>query len=311
MAYPSQRSTQPARIGVCADDYGLTPGVSRGIRELLAVGRISATSVMAASEFWPGEAPALLAVVLGARKPLDIGLHVTLTDQRPLGGMPTFAPSGAFPPLPAVLEAGLSRRLPLAEIEAEIERQLAAFTAHFGAPPAHIDGHHHIHQLPGIRDIVLRMAQRLAPAPCYLRSCVESTSIILRRGVATPKALLISALGRGLSRRASAAGVLTNTGFSGVYDFARERRPLAEVFARFLQGAGERHIMMCHPGYSDAVLAGKDPLTTARETELAFLASDAWPRLIGAAGLEIGSLRPLARRPSAGREPTAETAPSV
>ena len=288
---PSQEPPQAARIGACADDYGLTAGVSRGIRELLAAGAISATSVMAASESWPGEAPALLAVIHGAREPLDIGLHVTLTDQTPLGRMPAFAPSGVFPPLPAVLGAGLSRRLPLAEIEAEIERQLAAFIAHFGGPPAHIDGHHHIHQLPGIRDIVLRMAQRLAPASCYVRSCVEPTRNILRRGVATPKALLISGLGRGLSRRARAAGVPTNAGFSGVYDFARETRPLADVFARFLRGAGERHLVMCHPGYSDAVLAGKDQLTTARETELAFLASDAWPRLIGAAGLRIGSLR--------------------
>ncbi|HVT56350.1 MAG TPA: ChbG/HpnK family deacetylase, partial [Xanthobacteraceae bacterium] len=34
------------RIVLCADDYALSPGVSAGIRELLAAGRLNATSVM-------------------------------------------------------------------------------------------------------------------------------------------------------------------------------------------------------------------------------------------------------------------------
>ena len=34
------------KIVLCADDYGLAPGVSRAIRELLASGRLSATSCM-------------------------------------------------------------------------------------------------------------------------------------------------------------------------------------------------------------------------------------------------------------------------
>ena len=34
------------RIWLCADDYGLSPGVNRGIRELIERGRLNATSVM-------------------------------------------------------------------------------------------------------------------------------------------------------------------------------------------------------------------------------------------------------------------------
>ena len=37
---------RPRKIVLCADDYGLSLGVSRGIRELLEMGRLSATSCM-------------------------------------------------------------------------------------------------------------------------------------------------------------------------------------------------------------------------------------------------------------------------
>ena len=36
----------PRRIWLCADDYGLSPGVNRAIRDLIERGRLNATSVM-------------------------------------------------------------------------------------------------------------------------------------------------------------------------------------------------------------------------------------------------------------------------
>jgi predicted glycoside hydrolase/deacetylase ChbG (UPF0249 family) len=283
---PSEGKTTTRRIVVCADDYAFTPEVSHGIRELIAARRISATSVMTGSEFWPSEAQSLKAVAGDA----DIGLHVTLTDQRPLGHMPTFAPDGRFPPLPAVFRAGLLRRLPLAEIEAEIERQVEAFVAHYGAPPSHIDGHHHMHQLPGVRDIVVRIAARIGGGRTWVRSCAEPTSSILARGMGVAKAVIISALGPAVARRAEKAHVPVNRGFSGVYDFATERRPTAELFLRFVRGLPPNGLVMCHPGFSDAMLAARDVMTDAREAELRYLMSDAWPALLLEQRLEIGPL---------------------
>ena len=37
------------RIILCADDYGISPAVSAAIRDLIARGRINATSVMVAA----------------------------------------------------------------------------------------------------------------------------------------------------------------------------------------------------------------------------------------------------------------------
>ncbi len=36
----------PRRIWLCADDYGISPGVNRAIRDLIVRGRLNATSVM-------------------------------------------------------------------------------------------------------------------------------------------------------------------------------------------------------------------------------------------------------------------------
>ncbi len=278
--------TGRTRVVVCADDYGFTPGISRGIREAIAARRISATSVMTGCEPWADEAAALRAIAGDA----DIGLHVTLTDQRPLGPMPELAPAGRFPPMPAVYRAGVLGRLPLLEIEAEIERQMDAFIRHYGQPPAHIDGHHHVHQLPGVRDIVVRLAKRIGPGRTWVRDCGERPSLVLKRGVATVKALVIGSFGTGVRRRALTMGVPVNTGFSGAYDFLGERRSPADLFRRFVDGVGRNAVVMCHPGYADAQLANLDSMTTAREAELNYLMGDEWPALLARSGLEAGPL---------------------
>ena len=277
----------PARIVVCADDYGLTPGVSRGIRELIAKRRISATSAMTVSPHWPQEATALRAVAGDC----DVGLHIVLTDHQPLGRLSQLAPDGRLPPLSRVFRAGLARRLPMAEVEREIERQLDAFVAAWGAPPSHIDGHHHVHQLPGVRAAVVRLARRIGGGRTWVRCCNEQLGLTLRRGVATGKSFVIGSLGASVERLAHEHGVPTNAGFAGVYDFEKETRPYAALCARFLVGQRDNGLLMCHPGYSDAELGRLDTLTTHREAELAYLAGDAWPAALSAHGLELGPLR--------------------
>ena len=37
---------EPRRFWLCADDYGLSPGVNRAIRDLIERGRLNATSAM-------------------------------------------------------------------------------------------------------------------------------------------------------------------------------------------------------------------------------------------------------------------------
>ncbi|HLO75536.1 MAG TPA: ChbG/HpnK family deacetylase, partial [Magnetospirillum sp.] len=161
-------SARPA-ITICADDYGLAPGVSAGIRTLIDMGRLQATGCMTGSPHWPEAAPLLRPLEDKA----DIGVHLTLTDQRPLGAMPDLAPQGKLPSLPSLLKRALTRRLNKAEIAAELERQIDSFEAHYGRPPDFLDGHHHVHQLPVIGDVVLDLWRRRLNGRGWVRSCVE------------------------------------------------------------------------------------------------------------------------------------------
>jgi predicted glycoside hydrolase/deacetylase ChbG (UPF0249 family) len=44
----------------------------------------------------------------------------------------------------------------------------------------------------------------------------------------------------------------------------------------------EGGLVMCHPGFVDQTLRSLDPLTTQREAEHAYLASDRFPALLAA-----------------------------
>lgn len=261
------------RICVCADDYGLAPGVSRAIINLAVMGRLSATSVMSLSPFWPEHARWLKA----HRGRLDVGLHFTLTDHAPLGPMPHLAPTGRLPSLRGLLLAALGGRTRSvavqAEIRAECDRQTAAFIQHFGAPPAFIDGHQHIHVLAGVRDVVLALCARMPDL--RVRDCWEPPGRILRRQVAVGKALVISALAWPLHNRLRENGRAINQGFSGVYDFATPA-PFPRLLDALLPWLPEGGLLMVHPGLVDAVLPTLDPLCAPRQVEYDFLRSEAF-----------------------------------
>jgi hypothetical protein len=277
------------RVVICADDYGISPAVSAGIRELAAAGRLSATGVMTCMPDWPAEARPLRP--LG--QVISIGLHLTLTDQCPLGPMPDYAPDGRFPTIGRLLEQSRGGRVPRPEIAAELDRQLDCFEAHFGRPPDFVDGHHHVHLLKGVREAVLgAFGRRLDPAKCWLRDCTDRLGCLLSRRLAL-KAGFIAMLGMPLHRAARARGIATNHGFSGFYDAGRQR--LDEVFPTLLAGAADGHLVMLHPGHVDAALAVVDRLTESRQAEWDFLMGDAAPRLLAQRGLTIaGRGLPLA-----------------
>lgn len=273
-------------ITLCADDYGLAPGVSAAIRALIAEGRLQATGCMTGSRHWP-EAAALLKPLDGKA---DIGVHLTLTDQTPLGSMPDLAPDGRFPPLASLLKRSLIRSLDKAEIAAELERQIDAFETHFGRPPDFLDGHHHVHQMPVIGEAVLDVWRRRGGRG-WIRSCVEPLPAILARGIAPVRALIISTLGMGFRRRLRRLGVPHNTSFRGVYDFSG-RVAFAELFRRFTDAPGAGALMMVHPGIVDAELRALDSLTDQRVVEYAFLASNEFVLSLAARKLTVKRLLP-------------------
>src|ERR1700693_3125919 len=137
------------KISLCADDYAIAPALGVAIRDLLARGRLNATSVMVVAPSFSSEAPPLAA--LHAERRAAIGLHLTLTG--PLGPLTAFRPlcDRAFPPLAAMARLGFLRRLDSNALDREIEAQIAQFAAAFGRAPDFVDGHQHGHLFPQIR----------------------------------------------------------------------------------------------------------------------------------------------------------------
>jgi predicted glycoside hydrolase/deacetylase ChbG (UPF0249 family) len=271
------------RIVLCADDYGISPSVNAAIRDLIASGRINATSVMVlAPTFHRSEAVSLNIL---SRRGVSIGLHLTLTAPfRPLS--PGFAPlkNDAFPSLETMLVRASLRRLDRKALEAEVTAQLRMFMHTFDRPPDFIDGHQHVHLFPQVRDAVLKVGRELAPE-AWMRQCGLVGT--LKRRIGDRKGLLLDALSKGFRQRAQAAGVFTNLAFAGTYDFD-ERADFAALFPRFLEDLPDGGLIMCHPGFVDAELQRLDPLTGLREQEYAYFAGEAFPRALASQGIVLG-----------------------
>jgi chitin disaccharide deacetylase len=220
----------------------------------------------------------------------EIGLHLNLTLGSPLGRMPAFAASRRFPEIARIVKAGLRRKLPQTEIGPEISRQIDEFCDHFGAPPAFIDGHQHVHLVPQIRtELFASLEAKGLAGKVWLRNASDHISRILRRRSEVAKSLSLAWLGRGFAAEAAARGFITNDGFAGFSAF-RPERDYGLDFARYLRAPGNRHLVMCHPGYCDAELIAADPVTASREQELSFLLSPTFLETLDRFGARLARL---------------------
>src|SRR4029077_17791158 len=96
----------PRRIWLCADDYGLSEGVNRAIRDLIGRGRLNATSVMMVGAAIGRDGVTALQRVARDSPPCAIGLHAALTAPfRPLTMHFRPTDGGIFPAFPALLRA--------------------------------------------------------------------------------------------------------------------------------------------------------------------------------------------------------------
>ena len=238
---------------------------------------------MAASPYWPKCADELKECSDG----LDVGIHLTLTDHVPLGALPLTAPGNRFPSLGKLMKLSLSRTLALSEIRQEIQRQFDAFAIHFGRAPSFLDGHHHVHQLPGIRNVVVEaIVENFSQEKPYVRVCSSPLDVLLSRGVGTVRAMGIGWFGGRLRRLAESNGIPVTRGFSGIYDFSGGT-PYGDLFKRFLIGLTDQSLIMCHPGLVDDDLRRVDGLTNQRESELEYLLSQEFISTLEQAGIHL------------------------
>jgi predicted glycoside hydrolase/deacetylase ChbG (UPF0249 family) len=279
---------------VNADDLGWTDGVNRGILEAFHHGIVTSTSLLANGAAFAGG-------VKAARSApgLGVGVHLNLSDGRPVAKRETITSllshDGEFAGGPeSLLLRRVRRGLLLAEVESEWDAQIQK-VRDAGIEPTHLDGHKHVHMLPGLFEIALKLAKRhgigairVSLEASSLRAALSSGSkqhagVVMKQGV---QARGLKFLARDAREQAERAGISTADYFCGIAQTGELTREGVEQFVKSLpDGTTE---LMCHPGYADAALK-KTPtrLQDSRETELRILTDTGIRNLVASLGIRL------------------------
>jgi chitin disaccharide deacetylase len=285
---------------VNADDFGLTTGVTQGILDAHWEGIVTSTTVLANGAAFD------LAVSASRTAPgLGVGVHLNLSEGVPVSParrIPTLVnQQGRLHLTPGhLLRSMLSGSASLDEVEAELRAQIMK-VVRAGISPTHLDGHKHVHVLPGIDDIVIRLAREFdilslrcpLERPSGLLKTVRAAKgggpSILRQFVV---ARGVSAFGRRFRQKLDVAGLqypehfygLTQTGFLNT-------RLIRHLVDSLPEGTSE---LMCHPGYPDTSLAQTGTrLLSEREVEVFALCSPPLRTLIADSGIGLISYQAL------------------
>ena len=278
---------------VNADDLGWTAGVNRGIAEAHRSGIVTSASLLAnGSSFADGVKTARQLPGLG------VGVHLNLSD-----GAPT-APAeqvksllneqGEFFGGPESLLLRLSTRsLDLKEAEKEWDAQIAKVRA-AGIQPTHLDGHKHVQMLPGLFNMVLRLAKRhkieavrIAHEASPLRTALtdgnSNASVVFKQGV---QARGLKLLARDARVQAERSGIATTDYFCGIAQTGvMTKAGVLRLLGNLPEGTTE---LMCHPGYADDELKqSATRLQKSRQTELAILTDQEVRKTVAELGIRL------------------------
>jgi hopanoid biosynthesis associated protein HpnK len=255
------------KLIVNADDFGVSEAVNRGIAEAHDRGIVTSASLMATGPAFEH------AVELARSRPrLAVGVHLVLTEHRPLSGaVPSLVRAdGAFEPhLAQLLRRRLQGRISLPEVRRELDAQIRRVRA-AGISVGHLDGHQHAHVLPGVARIVAELAAEYGIAA--VRYPVERVrGYMLRSARHAARVAEQTALGL-FSASSPLKRLRRSDDFVGFYFGGRlDETNLMTVLAS-LPAAGTVELM-CHPGdegmrpvadWQYAWVAERDALTSPR-----------------------------------------------
>jgi predicted glycoside hydrolase/deacetylase ChbG (UPF0249 family) len=266
VAATTEPTARVPRLVINADDFGLSEGINRGIMEAFHAGALRSTSIMVGM-------PAFRSAVRYAQAAgdaLGVGLHFTLTAGRPLTPAPSLTDpaTGLFFSLPVLVRRALLGRVRALDVAEECAAQIGR-ARQAGLRLTHLDGHHHVHLLPGAQDVVREVVQaERIPGVRRPRERLFGIPAWRRR---FPERLVMRFLSFAMESRLWAGIRMTDhfvgSTLLGAPDFLTA---LLRVLESLGPGSTE---LMVHPGYVPEPLPGNDPYTSQREAELSALTS--------------------------------------
>jgi predicted glycoside hydrolase/deacetylase ChbG (UPF0249 family) len=277
--------SQPILLIVNADDFGLAAGTNAGVAQACDLGLVRSASLLAG-----GPAAEEAARVAAARPQLGVGVHLALTQIRPVlpaARAPGLTGGGeAFPAGPAALARRLfAGRISEAEILAEFTAQIER-AKDLGVRISHVDSHQHLHLLPGVRRPFVEAAKkfgirrmrlpRLGGPVRAAGEWVKAAAIVAARGTAG----------------GSFAGMIWPDKFWGLAcsgELTRGR--LLAILAALRPGVNE---LMTHPAAADPAMRAQFASWNYRwEDELAALCDPAAAALVEKRGVRLGNFHDL------------------
>ena len=279
------------RVIINADDFGLSPGVNRGILEAFRDGILSSTTMLVNLPHFEDAASVAL-----ANPELPVGVHLSLLWGPPVSdpaSVPSLVePDGLFPRSLAVL----ARRyflgsLRIDHVRAEFRAQVERFRR-AGLTPTHVDTHKHVHCLPGILDALTQVAGELG-IRCvrlpYEDNVPPPHTTEDRLPPRSPTTRLKRQLVRYLCRNGRTAlerrRLRTTDHFVGIEYMDRlDTNTLRFLLANLREGVTE---LMCHPGYDDDLAKEYSRTPPHRETELAALKDRTVREFLNARGIRL------------------------
>ena len=279
---------------VNADDLGWTEGVNRGILDAFRGGIVTSTSLLA-----NGAAFADGIKVAKSAPRLAVGVHLNLSDGEPVADRESVTSllddAGQFADGPESLLWKRARRgLILDEVEEEWDAQIQK-VRDAGIRPTHLDGHKHVHMLPGLFGIALRLAKkhgieaiRISLEESSLRAALASGSqhragVVMKQGV---QARGLKLLARDARKQAARMGIATADYLCGIAQTGELTLEGVEQLLKALpEGTTE---LICHPGYADEALQKTATrLQASRQKELEILTDTRIRKLVASQGIRL------------------------
>ena len=254
-----------AQLIVTADDVGLHPGMTSGAIEAHRHGIVTACSIVANGEAFEDAVQRLKDCPR-----LDVGLHLTLVEERPVEPVSRVSSivdtdGRFFRNFRRFIIRYALGRVKIAEVEREFAAQIEKSLA-VGMRVTHLNGHQHLHVLPSIFEGVLRLAE-LYDIP-YVRAPLDphhAESVTRARLISIG---ILNRLGASARKAAREAGIFTNSRTLGITEAGHLTPEILLALIDHAEGVTE---LVTHPGVGTDSIAKRYDWGYAWDQETAAL----------------------------------------
>lgn len=273
----------PKRLIVNADDFGLSPGVNRGIVKGIDNGIVTSTTMMLNM---PGQQDAFS--ILSERPDISVGLHFNITAGKPVSlseDIPSLVDDkGCFYNIRTLIPLLNGGMITPDDIAKEFEAQVTLMKEN-GISISHIDSHKHLHLFPDVLETITNMTHDMdIKAMRYTektpREVFNSMGIDVQGLEANPT---ISEIRE--------SQIKVPDGLLGLDVVGKlSPRTLKNLLSILPDGSWE---LMCHPAEIDEDLTRLSSLTNGRQEDLSGLIDTEVQQEVENSGIELISFKEI------------------